>query len=175
MDTRRSARVVVGLDTTLSGLHALRRAVAEARRRGLPLRVVRAWNPGPTGAYPMLPDPHQEEAAAAARQVNTAFAETMGGIPPDLSVETVLVADNPGPVLIRHADQDDDLLVIGTGRRRRFSHRLSRTTRYCLARAACPVLVVPPPALARAGSQRALFRRLRREIEELASGAEGAR
>lgn len=35
-------RVVVGVDGSLSGLAAIRAAVAEARRRGLPLLGVRA-------------------------------------------------------------------------------------------------------------------------------------
>lgn len=169
METHRSGRVVVGIDDTLSGLHALRRAVTEARRRAMPLRAVRAWSPRPSSGYPMLPDQREEEAAAASEFVAGAFTTTMGGLPPDVTVEVVLVADSAGAVLVRLADHDEDLLVIGAGRRRPW-RRLSRTTRYCLARAVCPVLVVPPPPLARAGSQRALMRQLRREIEHLAGG-----
>ena len=43
----------------------------------------------------------------------------------------------------------DDLLVIGAGRRGTLAHALScRVSRYCLAHAQCPVVAVPPPALA---------------------------
>jgi nucleotide-binding universal stress UspA family protein len=172
MDTPHAGRVVVGVDNTLSGLHALRRAVAEARIRGIPLHAVRAWDPGPASIYPMLLNPHEHQIAAASQLVARAFADTMGGLPLDVDVETVLVPDKAGPVLVRHAGQDDDLLVIGTGRRR-FWRRSSRTTRYCLARAGCPVLVVPPPPLAGAGSTRALMRKLRRELDQLAGAGPG--
>jgi nucleotide-binding universal stress UspA family protein len=173
MDTPRSGRVVVGVDNTLSGLHALRRAVAEARIRGIPLHAVRTWGPDAASSYPMLQNPHEHQVAAASQLVARAFADTMGGLPLDVDVEIVLVPDKAGPVLVRHAGDDDDLLVIGTGRRRRFWRRSSRTTRYCLARAACPVLVVPPPPLAGAGSTRALMRKLRRELDQLAGAGPG--
>jgi nucleotide-binding universal stress UspA family protein len=163
-----AGRVIVGVDHTLSGLNALRRAVAEARARGVTLQAVRAWSPCGSTYYPSIPV-RDEEVAAASQLVARAFADTMGGMPLDVEVETILVSDEPGPLLVRYASRDDDLLVIGTGRRR-FWHRLSRTTRYCLARAACPVLVVPPPPLTRAASPRALLRQLRRDIDQLAGG-----
>jgi nucleotide-binding universal stress UspA family protein len=184
---------VVGVDTTLSGLHALRLAVAEARARGVALHAVRTWGPAPpdhpahdlagraaiglvrqpsTGAAPAgSVVGRQSPAAAAAAIIDEAFAATMGGEPADIPVRTVLVPDAPGPVLVEYACRDDDLLVIGTGRqgiRRRL--RSGRVVRYCLRHASCPVLVVPPPPLARAGSPRALLRELRREIDQLTDG-----
>jgi nucleotide-binding universal stress UspA family protein len=83
-----------------------------------------------------------------------------------VSVETVVLPDYPGPALVAIANRDDDLLVLGSGRRNRRGSG-SRTVRYCAAWAACPVLVVPPPQLAREVSQRALLRQLRREIDDL--------
>lgn len=170
----RPGRVIVGVDTSLSGLQALRVAVAEARRRHAPLHAVRTWDPAPS-------DPGLAEArakgvqgaltAAATAVVRRAFAETFGGEPVDLVVHTVVVPDAPGPVLVEYACRDDDLLVLGAGRRtllRRF--RGSPVVRYCLTRACCPVLVVPPPPLTRAGSTRSLLRQLRREIDQLTEG-----
>lgn len=168
MDTRRTGHVVIGIDDTLSGLQALRWAVAEARARSRPLKAVRVWQPGPSGLYPTLQDQREEEASAAAQLVRRMFAETMGGLPPDMHVETVAVPDAVGPALVRLAGEDD-LLVIGTGRRRFWwRRRLSRTARYCVSRANCPVLVVPPPSLAREASQRALLRELRRDLDKFA-------
>jgi nucleotide-binding universal stress UspA family protein len=186
-------RVVLGVDCTLSGLQALRVAVAEARRRQVVLHAVRAAGPGPPETSPTAPPvaalglagpaaavvhrPSTDEAqlsslaTAAAATVVRAFAETMGGQPPDVQVQAVVRPDTPGPVLVEYAHRDDDLLVIGTGQRgllRRL--RASGVVRYCLARAACPVLVVPPPPLTRAGSPRSLLRQLRREIDQLAEG-----
>jgi hypothetical protein len=51
---------------------------------------------------------------------------------------------------------------------------MSRTARYCLGRATCPVLVVPPPPLTRGASQRTMLRQLRRELDQLAGNGSGA-
>ena len=71
----------------------------------------------------------------------------LGGLPDDLSVEALVVRGPTGPVLVDCADDPDDLLVIGTGRRglRRVAGR--SVSRYCVAHARCPVVAVPPSAL----------------------------
>jgi nucleotide-binding universal stress UspA family protein len=174
MDNQDTDRVVVGVDHTLSGLQALRRAVAEARARGVPLHALRAWTPGQLGLYPSLADQRQAEAAVASRLVAEAFADTMGGLPREVEVQTVLVGDSAGPALVRYASGDGDLLVLGGPRRGRWRRLPGRSVAsYCLAHAACPVLVVPPPPLARAGSPQALLRELRRDIEQLAGNGPG--
>jgi len=185
-------RVVVGVDTTLSGLHALRQAVAEARVRGLALHAVRTWGPPapdqltldpaavpgvglvrrPPAQGPDGPAGHPRPAALAAAIVDRAFAETMGGEPPDLPVRTVVMPDPAGPVLVEYACRDNDLLVVGAGRRRFPRLRGSPVVRYCLRHASCPVLVVPPPPLTRAGSPKALLRQLWRELDQLADRAD---
>lgn len=173
MVAKAAARVVVGADNTLSGLQALRRAVAEARARGLPLHAVRAWVPRPRNMYPTLADQRQAEAAAATQLVAKAFADTMGGLPLDVTVQVVFVPGPPGPVLVDLAGHDD-LLVLGSGRRgfwRRWFR--SSVTRYCIARAPCPVLVVPPPRLTLDASPRALIRELRHDIDQLSSDGPG--
>ena len=43
MDEQLDGRVIVGVAATIAGLRALRRAVEEARRRGVPLHAVRTW------------------------------------------------------------------------------------------------------------------------------------
>jgi nucleotide-binding universal stress UspA family protein len=59
-----------------------------------------------------------------------------------------------GKILVQAACRTDDLLVIGTGRQAAVS-RMWRggVSRYCLARARCPVIAIPPPALERAARQ----------------------
>jgi hypothetical protein len=55
----------------------------------------------------------------------------------------------PGQVLASAARQAGDLLVIGTGPRGPFARLTGcRVSRYCLHHAQCPVLAIPPPALA---------------------------
>ena len=169
MDDGRPGRVIVGVDTSLSGLQALRTAVAEARQRHAPLHAVRTWEPAPSDpgfAETRARGPHGALAAAARTVMHRAFAETFGGPPTDLLVHTVVVPDAPGPVLVEYACRDRDLLVVGAGRRgvlRRL--RGSAVVRYCVRRATCPVLVVPPPPLTRVGSPRALLRELRRDLD----------
>lgn len=52
-------------------------------------------------------------------------------------------------VLVGMACCPGDLLVVGAGRRGALARIVSgKVSRYCLAHARCPVLAVPPPALA---------------------------
>ena len=77
-----------------------------------------------------------------------AFDAGLGGMPADLHVEPQVSRGETGPVLVDTADQPDDLLIIGTGRRAGIGRVLHRSvSRYCLAHARCPVLAVPPSAL----------------------------
>lgn len=67
---------------------------------------------------------------------------------PGMSMRALVVRGNPGPALVETASGEDDVLVVGAGRRghrpRTFSGWVSR---YCLTHAACPVLAVPPSPL----------------------------
>ena len=52
-------------------------------------------------------------------------------------------------MLVNLACQPDDVLVVGTGRRGALGRlAFSKVSRYCVARAQCPVVAVPPPDLA---------------------------
>jgi len=69
-------------------------------------------------------------------------------VPGDLLVAARVERGETGPVLVDVADQPDDLLVIGTGRRALIGRALRKSVgRYCLAHAKCPVLAVPPSQL----------------------------
>jgi nucleotide-binding universal stress UspA family protein len=63
----------------------------------------------------------------------------------------------PGWILVSVACQPGDLLVIGAARRGPH-HRIARSqvSRYCAGRAACPVILIPPPDLARQARVRRL-------------------
>jgi Universal stress protein family len=57
-------------------------------------------------------------------------------------------AARPAPVLVETASRPGDLLVIGTGRHGSVGRLAGgKVSRYCLARAGCPVLAVPPAEL----------------------------
>jgi hypothetical protein len=56
-----------------------------------------------------------------------------------------------GPVLVTAACEPGDLLVVGAGQRGPVRRWLGgRVARFCVARAACPVIAVPPADLAAA-------------------------
>ncbi len=85
---------------------------------------------------------------AAWERLWAAFDAGWAACPRDLRVETQAVRGETGPVLVDVADQPDDLLIIGTGRRAGFGRMMRKSvSRYCLAHARCPVLAVPPSAL----------------------------
>ena len=144
-------RIVVGVHGSLGSLQALRWATEEARDRRVPLLAVIAWiPPGGDFAERSHPSPYlrgiwQE---AARDRLTGAFDECFGGLPEDVGVRARVERGEAGQVLVDVADEPDDLLVIGTGRRNPVSRALRRSVgRYCLAQAKCPVIAVPPSAL----------------------------
>ena len=147
----RVRRIIVGVHGSLGSLQALRYAADEARQRDVPLLAVTAWIP-PGGdmaerrnASPYLRRIWRE---AARERLLEAFDAGLGGVPDDVRVEPLVARGETGPVLVDAADSPDDLLIIGTGRRGALRRWLRRSvSRYCLAHARCPVLVVPPSAL----------------------------
>jgi nucleotide-binding universal stress UspA family protein len=173
MAVDRPGRVVVGVDPSLSGLQALRVAVAQARARAAVLHAVRTVEPAPRNPDLTVGAGPEDSVltSAAVAVIDRAFAETMGAPPTDIEVQIVAVPDSPGPVLVEYACQDSDLLVLGAGRRGRLPRWWGgKVVRYCVTHACCPVLVVPPPPLTRGGSPRALMRSLRRDIDQLDGG-----
>jgi nucleotide-binding universal stress UspA family protein len=150
MSNQASGRVVVGVHDCLAGLQALRCAVAEARRREVPLCAVRAWTIPYAGQGAGLRTWRQELVDDAALTTYGAFATALGGLPTDVEVRVLAPEGVPARALVELADRDDDLLVVGDCQRRGLRRLRSRSVaRYCVVHALCPVLVVPPPALAR--------------------------
>src|SRR3984893_10767772 len=144
-------RIIVGVHGSLGSLQALRYAADEARQRNVPLLAVTAWvPPGGEMAERRAPSAYLRKVwrEAAWERLWAAFEAGLGGVPADLRVEPQVARGETGPVLVNTADQPDDLLIIGTGRRAGLGRVLRRSvSRYCLAHARCPVLAVPPSAL----------------------------
>ena len=144
-------RIIVGVHGSLGSLQALRYAADEARQRDVPLLAVNAWlPPGGEMAERRSPSAYLRKIwrEAASERLLAAFDAGLGGMPADLHVEPQISRGETGPVLVDTADQPDDLLIIGTGRRAGIGRVLHRSvSRYCLAHARCPVLAVPPSAL----------------------------
>jgi len=144
-------RIIVGVHGSLGSLQALRYAADEARQRQVPLVAVTAWiPPGGDLAERRHSSPYLRKIwrEAAWERLWSAFDTGLGGVPDDLHVEPQVARGDTGPVLVDTADQPDDLLIIGTGRRAGVGRVLHRSvSRYCVAHARCPVLAVPPSAL----------------------------
>lgn len=146
------ARVVVGVSGSPGSLAALVRAADEARRRGAELWPVLAWQP-PGGDLACRRSPAASLLAEdwerpAGERLEAALREAFGGTGPGLPGPALVARGLPGPVLVRIADRDTDLLVIGAGQRGPLHRALWPSVgRHCLAHAGCPVLAVPPSSL----------------------------
>jgi nucleotide-binding universal stress UspA family protein len=166
MGTSDSGRVVVGVSDSITGLAALRTAVAEARRRRLPIHAVRAWSMGGSWAAAGLSYLREDQARATAEMTVRAFGAALGAMPTDVRVVTVTIEGTPAAALVAYADRDGDLLVLGASDRVGLRRLRGRSVaQQCVARAVCPVLAVPPNTLARSAHR--LTRQLRRDMAHL--------
>lgn len=154
---------MVGVDGSPGSLEALRFALGQARLLETTLIPVLAWMPpGGEVAARRVPAPAYTRMLRddAEKRLLRAFDEGLGGVPLGVRVEPWVIRGGAGPALIETADRPNDLLVVGAGRRGILRHALrASTARYCLARAGCPVIAVPPPKL-----QAELPSQLRRRI-----------
>jgi len=148
-------RVITGVSGSPGSLAALRYGVGLARQHDAVLVAVHAWTPpGGDRADRSHPSGHLRQiwTDTAWQRLWTAIELALGGVPADLSFEPLALRGEPGSVLVSLAGGEDNLLVLGTGRRGPLSRLLAcHVSRYCLAHATCPVVAVPPPALAQLG------------------------
>jgi nucleotide-binding universal stress UspA family protein len=143
-----AARVVVGVDGSLSSLAAVRRGAAEARRRDAVLVPVIAWMACDGDSL----RPLSELEYAARVRLESVVELAFDGVPQGVRVHPRVVRAEAGRALVAIADHPSDLLVVGSG-----GHTgpgghggpqdvpYGSVARYCRARAACEVLVVPSP------------------------------
>ena len=174
---RRISRVVAGASGSPGSLAALRFAACLAWAVGVPLVPVLVWQPPSVdwaavyGQQSDCLDPAWR-AKANARLAGVLTA-AWGGGESDLLVRPYVERGLAGQVLVEFASAPGDVLVIGAGRRHRRRLGSGRTvSRYCVARADCPVVLIPPPQLLR---HPRLARRLRRRPVTVADFVPGAR
>ena len=145
-------RIIVGVSGSPGSLQALRHAASLARMHEAALVPVHAWAPpGGDLADRSHPSPYLRGLwrDAARQRLHRAIELALGGAPDDVVFQSDVQRGDPGHVLVSVACRPDDVLVIGAGRRGPLAHAMScRVSRYCLAHAQCPVVAVPPPALA---------------------------
>jgi nucleotide-binding universal stress UspA family protein len=141
--------VVVGVDGSDGSLWALDRAVVEAGAHRVPLYVVAAVNPAPTGYTPGMVDLVAESierllagmSEVVIRGIDTVLARHPD--PPRLSLHIVL--GNPVETLLM-ASAPHHTLVVGTRGNGGFARLLLGSVSTALVHhCTCPVLVVPAP------------------------------
>jgi nucleotide-binding universal stress UspA family protein len=140
----RDLAVVAGVDGGPGTPAVLAAAAAEARLRGLPLRVVHAWQQLTEDA--MAPLRWRLDTAATDRAERALVANSvaeLGHTQPALSVETVVVPGRPGHVLIEQAETAE-LVVVGV--RPPGTPGEGSTAHSVLHRCGTQVLAVPVPA-----------------------------
>jgi nucleotide-binding universal stress UspA family protein len=146
-------RLIVGTSGSPGSLQALRYAEGVARAHHAVLIPVLAWDlPGGDYAVRVHPsgDLRQEWRNLACRRLREALIAVWGEVPGDPLVQPHVERGPAGWVLVNLAHRPGDVLVVGAGRRGALARMASsRVSRYCLAHAQCPVLAIPPPALAR--------------------------
>jgi len=139
---REPRRVIVGIADRPTRGHAIDFAITEADRHDANLLAVRAWNGlGGPGSEPALRESEELD------QLNQMLATHLARRSPDLPAATLLRAGAPATVLSGLC-RPDDLLVLGQHRHAQFVPPVIRkVVADCLHQAACPVAVVPEPAI----------------------------
>ncbi len=146
-------RLIVGTSGSPGSLQALRYGERLAHAHDAVLIPVMAWEP-PGGDRAELIQPsgdlRREWHKLACRRLRDALIAVWGEVPEDPLVQPHVERGPAGWVLVNLACRPGDVLVVGAGRRGALARMaFSKVSRYCLAHAQCPVLSIPPPALAR--------------------------
>jgi nucleotide-binding universal stress UspA family protein len=159
-------RVIVGVTDSLTGLRAIREAVAQARHRRTQLIAVRTFREPKPLITPVrdvivtaelygfsgekgeseLDRQWQRAGRNAVAEIRQAFSDALGSMPRDIPVETSTDAGRLVPAVRAIACHEEDLIVLP----------VEKIWLRKAIRAECPVLLVPPHEFART------FRRHRR-------------
>ena len=138
-------RVVVGVGEKPAGSAAVRFAFDEARRRGVPVDVVRAWRwpAHETTDHPLMSG---EPARLHEQQAVEALETALQDAPADVESHHRVVEGHTRTVLV-DASRDADLLIVGARRRPgHYGLQLGRVAHGVLHHSACPVVIVPEQA-----------------------------
>jgi nucleotide-binding universal stress UspA family protein len=142
--SRGPAHIVVGVDGSPEADAALEFAVGEARLRGLPLRVVCAWEPAASAyvgeAFTVTPDAF----VAAEHHAEDVLRASLGRVRHEgVQVEALSIEGRAASVLVEQA-AGAELLVVGSrGRGAAKRLLLGSVSSEVAHHAACPVTIIP--------------------------------
>ena len=138
----RTPNIVVGTDGSDASRAAVRWAAREAERRGVPLRIVHAFDWEWHAARYNIGGEFLEIARQQADALTQATADEAGAVAPGVPIETDALMGNPVPRLLDIA-AEADLLVVGNRGRGGFTSLLLGSVSQRLAlHAPSPVVVV---------------------------------
>jgi len=138
-----SGTIIAGVDGSAPGRNAAEFAAGMAERRGFSLELLHAFT-WPLIYPPLVPDPTATAPLPRVRaeQILTTTATEVGGLHPDLSIETRIVDGHAAGVLIE-ASRRASLLVVGHRGLGGFTEMLVGSVGvYTSTHAACPVVIV---------------------------------
>ncbi len=146
--------ILVGVGGSAASLAALGWAAAEARRRGVQLQAVRAWQPHPARALYAGTAGFRSELTAAQRLDRDVRAVVGDADDLDLVVQLI---EGTAERILPEASADADLLVLGSGGPSPAAQADPAITdrpvgpviRACLGHARCPVVIISPAVAAR--------------------------
>ncbi len=150
----KAGTVVVGVDGSPGAGEALRWALAEARLRKVPLRVVHAWTAGANaggygslgyiGSFASTGIEASDLERAAEEGLDRMISEVVGERA-DVDIERQVVEGGAAAVLVG-ASAAGDLLVVGSRGHGGFTGLLlGSVSQQCVHHAQCPVVVVHSP------------------------------
>jgi len=139
-ESRRTGRIVVGVDGSPAAAAALDWAAGMAHSTGAAVEVIATWQwPTGYGPGPMLPAAY-DPSGDAARIVRDAV-ESARPLHPGVEFVRLVVEGHPGSVLV-DASRGAELLALGTrGHGEVGGLLLGSVTEHCAAHAHCPVLI----------------------------------
>ena len=138
--------IVVGTDGSPGGEAALDFALEEARLRGLPLRIVCAWEASDSSYLGEAFAPTADVFLEAEQHAETVLRAALDRLPADVAdrAEALSIEGHPATVLIDQA-RDAALLVVGSrGRGATASLLLGSVSQSVAHHARCPLVIVPP-------------------------------
>lgn len=154
--------VIVGVDASEAAVRAVQFAADEARRRSVPLQIVHAitWFDAMRHPYPELD--LGGRLVTGAESLLQAMSDHVAGSIPDDRISTSAVEGSPVEVLVEASSRASLIVVGGRGVGKVVGMLLGSTVHGVVARAACPVVVLPDHSTVRA-----------RERQSVVVGVEG--
>jgi nucleotide-binding universal stress UspA family protein len=128
-------RIVVGVDGSNGGAHALKWAAEEAAFRDALLEIHSAWGPGYVFVNP-------KEIRRVLNGIVDAAAERAAEFAPGVAIAKEIHEGSPGQVLVEASDGATLLVVGSRGLGRLKGAFLGSVSTECALHARCPVLVV---------------------------------